>query len=373
MLQTVGEWLWWERLWLPRNVSWSDLEDSEGRVYAKASHLCAALPCALCLLLVRYLFERYLAIPLANVWGIRDSVRRKAEPNAILENYFCSRGQVPSQVDVTSLCKKTSWPERRVQVWFRRRRNQERPGIRKRFCEASWRGVFYFFAFVGGVLALYDKPWFYNLKEVWAGFPKQSMLPSQYWYYLVEMGFYLSLIFRITFDVKRKDFKEQVVHHIATMTLLSFSWISNYIRIGTLVMAVHDFADIPLECAKMFNYAKWHLTANSLFVVFTIIYIVTRLVIFPFWLIHCTWVYPLEQFAPFFGYYFFNVMLLVLQILHLYWALLISQMVYKLICGKLKGDDRSDEEEDESDSPEERSHKLSHMKDAGTRGRANGH
>lgn len=41
---------------------------------------------------------RYLAIPLANVWGIRDSVRRKAEPNAILENYFCSRGQVPSQV-----------------------------------------------------------------------------------------------------------------------------------------------------------------------------------------------------------------------------------------------------------------------------------
>lgn len=52
-------------------------------------------------------------------------------------------------------------------------------------------------------------------------------------------------------------------------------------------------------------------------------------------LIHCTWVYPLERFAPFFGYYFFNVMLLVLQILHLYWAFLISQMVYKLICGKV--------------------------------------
>lgn len=59
MLQTVGEWLWWERLWLPGNVSWSDLEDSEGRVYAKASHLYAVLPCAFCLLLVRYLFERW--------------------------------------------------------------------------------------------------------------------------------------------------------------------------------------------------------------------------------------------------------------------------------------------------------------------------
>lgn len=59
MLQTVSEWLWWERLWLPANVSWSDLEDSEGRVYAKASQLYAALPCAFCLLLVRYLFERW--------------------------------------------------------------------------------------------------------------------------------------------------------------------------------------------------------------------------------------------------------------------------------------------------------------------------
>lgn len=58
MLQTLNEWLWWERLWLPVNVSWSDLEDSEGRVYAKGSHLYATLPCALVMLLVRYLFER---------------------------------------------------------------------------------------------------------------------------------------------------------------------------------------------------------------------------------------------------------------------------------------------------------------------------
>lgn len=32
----------------------------------------------------------------------------------------------------------------------------------------------------------------------------QSMLPSQYWYYILEMGFYLSLVLRLTFDVKRK-------------------------------------------------------------------------------------------------------------------------------------------------------------------------
>ncbi|KAG8012624.1 High affinity choline transporter 1 [Nibea albiflora] len=334
MLQTLSEWLWWDHLWLPANVSWSDLKDSEGRVYAKASQLYAVLPCALCMLLVRYLFESYLASPLADVCGVKNRIRITAQPNSILENYFCSQTRVPSQADVRSLCKKTSWPERKVQVWFRRRRNQDRPALRKRFCEASWRCVFYFFAFVYGVLALHDKPWLYNLKEVWKGFPKQSMLPSQQWYYLLEMGFYLSLLFSLTFDVKRKDFREQVIHHIATLTLLSFSWISNYIRIGTLVMLLHDSTDILLEGAKVLNYAKWHRTANVMFAVFTILFMLTRLVIFPFWLIHCTWVYPLEDFAPFFGYYFFNVMLSVLQVLHLYWAVLISRMFYKCIFSK---------------------------------------
>uniref|UniRef100_A0A3B5MUI1 Ceramide synthase 3b n=1 Tax=Xiphophorus couchianus TaxID=32473 RepID=A0A3B5MUI1_9TELE len=233
--------------------------------------------------------------------------------------------------DIRSLCKKTGWPERRVEVWFRRRRNQDRPGLQKRFCEARW---VYVNTKIFGQRTI-RKPWFYDLKEVWAEFPKQSMLPSQYWYYTLEMGFYLSLLLSLAFDVKRKDFKEQVIHHVATLTLLSFSWISNYIRIGTLVMAVHDSSDIVLEGGKLFNYAQWEKTANVMFVIFTTVFMVTRLVIFPFWLIHCTWVYPLERFDPFFGYYFFNIMLLVLQILHVYWAFLITRMAYKFVFSKV--------------------------------------
>ena len=58
MVQSISEWLWWERLWLPANLSWSDLEDRDDRVYAKPSHLYAALPYAFFLLIIRYLFER---------------------------------------------------------------------------------------------------------------------------------------------------------------------------------------------------------------------------------------------------------------------------------------------------------------------------
>lgn len=373
MLQTVKDWLWWDRLWLPESVSWSDLEDSGDRVYAKVSHLYAALPCALCLLFVRFAFERFVATPLADVWGIRDRIRLRPEANPLLENYFCQKARAPSQADVRTLCKKTSWTERKMQVWFRRRRNQNRAGLRQRFSEASWRCVFYFFVFVYGIGALHDKPWVYNLKEVWSGFPKQSMLPSQYWYYIVELGFYVSLLFSLSFDVKRKDFKEQVIHHTATLTLLSFSWISNYIRIGTIVMAIHDCSDILLEAAKVLNYAKWQKTSNSMFVVFVATFLLTRLVYFPFWVIHCTWVYPLDDFPPFFGYYFFNVMLTVLLGLHIYWAFLIMKMFYKLLFSKLDGDDRSDEEEDDTDSHMEQKPTSSHINGSGLRGRANGH
>jgi len=46
-------------------------------------------------------------------------------------------------------------------------------------------------------------------------------------------------------------------------------------------------------------------------------------------------VYPLDQFEPFFGYYFFNVMLVVLLLLHVFWASLILRMVKKFLFGNV--------------------------------------
>lgn len=51
-----------------------------------------------------------------------------------------------------------------------------------------------------------------------------------------------------------QDFKEQIIHHWATLTLLAFSWCGNYIRVGTLVMLVHDSSDILLEVNNMSHF-----------------------------------------------------------------------------------------------------------------------
>lgn len=49
-----------------------------------------------------------------------------------------------------------------------------------------------------------QKPWFYDMKKVWEGYPIQSTVSSQYWYYMIELSFYWSLLFSIASDVKRK-------------------------------------------------------------------------------------------------------------------------------------------------------------------------
>ena len=37
-----------------------------------------------------------------------------------------------------------------------------------------------------------------------------------------------------------------IIHHVATMALLYFSWVMNFVRIGTLVLIIHDAADVPM-------------------------------------------------------------------------------------------------------------------------------
>ncbi|TNN21783.1 Ceramide synthase 2 [Liparis tanakae] len=58
MLLGLSEWFWQERRWFPKGLGWADLEDRDGRVYAKAQDLWVALPIALIFLIIRQIFER---------------------------------------------------------------------------------------------------------------------------------------------------------------------------------------------------------------------------------------------------------------------------------------------------------------------------
>ena len=70
-------------------------------------------------------------------------------------------------------------------------------------------------------------------------------------------------------------------HHVATLILLSASWITNMVRIGSLVLIVHDVVDWLLEISKLTNYAKWERTCETCFCIFASVWFASRLVYFP--------------------------------------------------------------------------------------------
>ena len=337
-------WLYSDWFFLPPGISFKDLQDKPGFHYAKPRDLPLMLVYAVGIFLIRQVFDVFVGKPLGKKLGLKDR-RKKPEENKTLELFFKSNKH-PSKEKIGKLAKSLSWNDKDVSAWFRRRRNMDRPSILKKFCESSWRALFYMFVFTFGMIMLVNAPWFWNNLYCWVDYPRQTVWPSVYYYYMFEGGFYISLLISIMTDVRRKDFTEQLIHHMATIFLIVFSYIANFVRVGTLVMAIHDISDIFLEVAKSCVYIKAQEPANFLFNIFAVVFIVSRIFVFPYVVLHTTWVKSMWLFRPYPGYYFFNILLLVLQLLHVFWAATIIKMAIKLLQeGDIKKDDRSDVEE----------------------------
>ncbi|NXM65225.1 CERS4 synthase, partial [Serilophus lunatus] len=341
---------WHHEYWLPAGATWEDLKDSEGIHYPQPQDLLLCIPGTLLLISIRYLFERTVALPLGRALGVSDKQRPKVQTNAILEGFYILLGRTPKKEDLVSLAKQSDLPIKKVEAWFRHRRAQDHPRLRQKFCEASWRFTFYFISFFSALALLYDKPWFWDPTVCWLKFPRQPLPPALGWFYLLELSFYCSLVATLPFDVKRKDFKEQIIHHIATITLIFASYCANMIRFGMIVMLVHDASDYILELAKMLHYLRWQRVCEVVFVVFAVVFIISRLVIFPL-LVYNYFVTKLPLFPV---SCLLNAFLVILQLLHIFWSSLIIQMIFNVILrGAKRQDARSDTEESDGSEAED--------------------
>ncbi|NXI70512.1 CERS4 synthase, partial [Anseranas semipalmata] len=346
----LSEEFWHHKYWLPPGTTWEDMKDSADIRYPKPQDLLFCIPGALLLIIVRCIFERTIALPLGRRLGVSDKLRPKPQPNATLEGFYNLLGRNPKEVALISLAKQSNLPVKKVETWFRHRRAQDHPRLTKKFCEASWRFTFYFTSFFSGLALLYDKPWVWDHTVCWLSFPQQPLLPALGWFYLLELSFYCSLVATLPFDVKRKDFKEQIIHHIATITLIFVSYCANLIRFGMIVMLIHDASDYILELAKMLHYMKLKWVCEAVFIVFTVVFISSRLVIFPL----ITYYYFVTKFQMFLISCLINAFLMILQLLHIFWSYLILQMVFSItLHGEKRKDARSDTEESDRSETED--------------------
>ncbi|KJE95781.1 longevity protein [Capsaspora owczarzaki ATCC 30864] len=336
----------------PPGSAFPRLRATNPDIYPHLRQLWIVLPIAVALFVARIVFERFFIRPLGVRLGISTKPTKRNEPNPALEaEYKKKKRMTPERA--ADLTKKTDKTPEYIMTWFHRRRNADKPSKMVRFQEAVWRLIYYTTAFVWSVYILSGYPWLTDTDYCWIGYPeKQTLDPTIQWIYFIQLGFYMSLLFSQFTDVKRKDFWEMFIHHVVTIFLVAFSYHANFIRIGTLVLLVHDVSDIFLEGAKAFNYLKYQKLCDATFVVFAIVFFVARLFVYPRYVLKSAFwdVRALLNTEPFFGLWFFNILLWILQALHVMWFITIFKMVISFASkGEVSGDDRSDSEAEEED------------------------
>ncbi|KAG8585147.1 hypothetical protein GDO81_004902 [Engystomops pustulosus] len=238
-----------------------------------------------------------------------------------------------------------------------------------------WRFLFYLYIFSYGVWFLWTAPWFWDTRQCWYNYPYQPLTLALYYYYIQELAFYWSLMFSQFTDIKRKDFLIMFVHHLATVGLISFSYVNNMVRVGTLVMCLHDASDFLLEAAKMANYAKYQRLCDGFFMMFGLMFVTTRLVVYPTWILNTTMFESWELIGPYPSWWLFNGLLLILQVLHVIWSYLIMRIAYRsLTKGKVLKDERSDiESSSEEEDTALNGTKSVHNTSSNGANRVNGH
>jgi len=128
-------------------------------------------------------------------------------------------------------------------------------------------------------------------------------------------------------EARRPDFWEMLLHHTVSCSLVFFSYILNYVRVGSLVLMLHGATDIIIYASK----AVVDTPLKSLIVIFYFALIVAyawfRIYVFPMYIMRSAWIESLQEAgSTLVGWGYMNFALCVLLLLHMYWFGLIVKM-----------------------------------------------
>jgi len=238
-----------------------------------------------------------------------------------------------------------------------------------KFGEYLFRLLFHSSVSISGIYYFCDKPWWDPARggaaNMFIDFPNQPIGVSMTWYYLIQgaynidaMMHLLELSFVATWrkpiaesgriqtplNIKwsptcRGDFQEMAIHHIITNILVIGSSHMRLTIIGSMVFMVHDVSDVPVDLSKLANFMKWKTSTTVCFVLMVIVWLVTRLGIFPFYIfrgivqnVHIVYTEGVidERFARMYTGLFVGLLVAIIT-LHLVWFLMFIKMGYYLV------------------------------------------
>ncbi|KAI5304095.1 hypothetical protein KEM56_006854 [Ascosphaera pollenicola] len=209
--------------------------------------------------------------------------------------------------------------------------------------------------------------WYFNTTAMFEGFPHRSHTWEFKAYYLLEAAYWAQqgLVLVLQLEKPRKDFKELVMHHIITLSLIGLSYRFHFTHMGLAVYVTHDISDFFLATSKTFNYLDAPII-GPYFALFAGVWVYMRhylnLKILWATLTEFRTVGPFElnwetqQYKCWISQYITFGLLASLQSLNMFWFYLILRIAKNYVFSNVRKDERSSDEEsaDEGDQENEK-------------------
>lgn len=224
----------------------------------------------------------------------------------------------------------------------------------KKFKESLFKFSVYLALATWAIVVSHKESFLHDTKYYWLGCTR---LPCDFaisrglqLLYCAEMGYYIQGIPSLIFwELRRKDFWEQIAHHVVTLFLIVYSYQLNFMKVGCMVFLVHDINDIFMEAAKMARYCGKPSLCTALFIVFMLSWFASRIYYFPVYIIRSCLTEPITLVAEVYNinpnphYALFNGLLIFLFGLHCYWSYLILRIAYKQVRSGVTEDIREED------------------------------
>lgn len=122
-------------------------------------------------------------------------------------------------------------------------------GKQSRFMEQVYTAIYFGIFGPFGLYVMKQGPlWYFNTTAMFEGFPHRKHEGVFKAYYLLQAAYWSqqAIVLMLQQEKPRKDFKELVLHHIVTLSLIGLSYRFHFAKMGIAVYITHDISDFFL-------------------------------------------------------------------------------------------------------------------------------
>lgn len=119
-----------------------------------------------------------------------------------------------------------------------------------RFMEQAYTALYFAILGPAGLYVMSRSPiWYFDILGMYEGSPHKTHEALFKFYYLFQASYWAqqAIVLLLGLEAPRKDFKELVAHHIATISLIAASYRFHFTYMGLPVYLSHDISDCVLS------------------------------------------------------------------------------------------------------------------------------